>query len=195
MAGSTWTRDDIRALFASELERNPAQRALDVAMSGWGYDYHNPAAKARENDAIVRRLAVAALTSAASRASRLEAEYKRDRVPPISREAPYPTTLAKSAMACARRIAEDARSRASRIESLEAPGPNAQSRRFHDERVVLEDLVAADVELVLAAQVIDDFAASLTQDALESAATSAIAVERLHALDAFLEARGTQTIV
>ena len=162
MSADSWTEGDIAALLSQGGQTGPVGRTVDLMLSGWGYNYHAPLAKARENDQIVRRLASAALTQAQDRLRRLEADYRQAKVPPPSRQKPFPTQEVQELLGQLHRVNAAVKEFIAALDSMESSLVDHQSKRLRNEQEYLVKLTLADIQLVLAAQSVRDGAGRLS---------------------------------
>lgn len=115
---------------------------------GYGYNFYREENQLRADDQRFRRMVSEMLQRARKALSEAEARYRRDRIPPPSREQPFPRA---DVLAEARRLEELARE-VSGIDGLVAhlPVPEADkmTRRFRQEAETLQKLSEKDVELI-----------------------------------------------
>jgi hypothetical protein len=106
----------------------------------------------RADDQRIRRMAGELLQRARKAVGEAESRWRRDMIPPPSREHPFPPA---EALAGARRLealttaisALDAR-----VTHLPVPGTDKTNARYRDEAETLKALCASDVDVVEAAQ-------------------------------------------
>jgi hypothetical protein len=106
----------------------------------------------RADDQRIRRIAGELLQRARKAVSEAESRWRRERIPPPSREHPFPPP---EALAGARRLEALAAAISAldgRVTHLPVPGTDKTSARYRDEAETLRALCAADVELVEAAE-------------------------------------------
>jgi hypothetical protein len=126
---------------------DPAIQLLQVAMSGFGYNFYDARNVARANDQLVRGRVNDILGTAATSLGKLEKSYKARAFPEATREQPLPPP---DVMRTIRGI-DERRKRvealASAIVAAETPATDTIWFRFRDERSLLAALVAFDIEL------------------------------------------------
>ncbi len=167
---------------------DPVAQALQVAMSGFGYNFYDARNVARANDLVVRERASGLLLGASGRLEHVERAFREEYIPPPSREQPFPDPeLAKrlrDLAAVRHRISETA----NRIITLETPATDSVWFRVRTERDTLVRLVSMDVALIQSAQAIDEAARSVTPEQVRDGIAS-FARPELDAIDAALDAR------
>ena len=163
-----FTADDIKSLIRGIGEPSPTRKALETALSLWGYDYHNPLATMRHNDGLVRRMAAASLHAAADALGSAASKYKQARVPEPTRAIPFPTNEARLAMARGNDLAKRIRGYASIISAMETPITDGFAKQLRAERETLENLITADIQAVIAARRIATLASAVSIDDLDT---------------------------
>lgn len=156
---------------------DPAIQVVQLAMSGFGYNFYDARNVARANDQLVRGRASDVLGTAGATLGKLEKSYKSHAFPEATREQPYPPAEVMGRI----RAIDDLRKRiealASALVAAETPGTDAIWFRFRDERTLLQSLVAYDVALVTGADRIAAAAALLTAADVEDAALAGVESE------------------
>jgi hypothetical protein len=131
---------------------HPTVALVQVMLSGFGYNFHDPANVARANDQRVRARASEVLGEAAQRVAALEAEFRAARVPPSTREQPLPPAPLLKVLRHLNDLQRHVNELTSRVQALEVPGTDRIWSRLREERALLEELIAADIELVTGAE-------------------------------------------
>ena len=182
--------DAVRALLDPRAPAtDPAVRAIQVAMTGFGYNFYDARNVARANDQIVRERASDALGEASASLGRLERAYRTSAFPAASREQPLPPP---GALALVRAVDERRRrceALGSALHAAETPATDAIWFRFRDEASLLARLVACDVELATGAARVRDAAMSLDAATLEAASFATLDAE-LDGLERSVSRRG-----
>lgn len=123
-------------------------RQLDLLLSGRGFNYYKAENRARADDLLVRERAAGALSTAVGMLSNLHGAYRRQYVPPPSRENPFPpaeeSRRAQDILALRDRLAN----LGSLIRGMSAPTQDRIWRRFRQELDLLERLLHADSLLI-----------------------------------------------
>jgi hypothetical protein len=127
---------------------NPLTRQLDLLLSGHGFNYYKAENRARADDLLVRERAAGALSAAVGALSNLHGAYRRQFIPPPSRESPFPpaeeSRRAQDILVLRDRIAN----LASLIRGMSAPTQDLIWRRFRQELDLLDRLLHADSLLI-----------------------------------------------
>lgn len=170
-------------------EPGPATRALQIALSGWGYDFYHPANVARANDLLVRQRVTGWIREAAAGADELERDYARERVPPATREEPFPAPELARTIRAIRGLRDACAALAARIDAVEMPAGDGIWNRFRRERPLLEALVVADAALLAYAQTLSTAILQLTTDAVDAAVPFGDLRTLLHQIEEQLRSR------
>ena len=139
-------------------------------LAGLGYELKQTLAQTRENDRLVRNEVAAALGEASEILRRMEASYRSAKVPPPSRQQPFPPANVQTALSDLRTLREQTKDLMTRVETMETAAPDHLSRRMGDEPGGLATLVAHDLQLVAAAREMRNKARALTLEAIDSGA-------------------------
>ena len=128
---------------ASKLE----QVAINL-FHGWGYNFYRVENQLRADDLKVR--AEVSLLLGQARASLAEAEsaFRRQHLPPPSREAPRPDQQAVTQAQILEHLGSRIGSLESRIRAQPAPENDRMTQRYREERATLKRLVEIDTTLV-----------------------------------------------
>jgi hypothetical protein len=189
-SGEPFYADDaVRALLDPRAPAtSPALRLIQVAMSGFGYDFYDARNVARANDQLVRERMSDALGEASAALRKLEREYRDRNFPGATREQPLPPP---DVMRGIRRF-DAARTHceaiASALLAAEAPATDAIWFRLRDEETLLHRLVACDVALATAGIALRERILALEAGTLDEGALGAVEAD-LAALDRALAER------
>jgi hypothetical protein len=127
---------------------NPLVRQLDLLLDGRGFNYYSNENRARADDLLVRERAAGALSAAVGALSNLHGAYRRQFIPPPSRENPFPpaeeSRRAQDILALRDRLTR----LSSLIRGMSAPAQDKIWRRFRQELDLLERLLHADLLLI-----------------------------------------------
>jgi hypothetical protein len=126
---------------------DPAVQLLQVAMSGFGYNFYDARNVARANDQLVRGRANDVLGGAAASLGKLEKAYKAHAFPEATREQPFPPADVMRTIRAIDGLRKRIEALASSIVAAETPATDTIWFRFRDERTLLTALVAYDLEL------------------------------------------------
>jgi hypothetical protein len=168
---------------------DPAIQLVQVAMSGFGYNFYDARNVARSNDQIVRARVSDVLGTAALTLSTLEKTYKAHAFPGSTREQPYPPPEVMGRI----RAIDDLRKRiealASALVAAETPATDSTWFRLRDERTLLQSLVAYDVVLAGGADRLAAAASLIAPSDVEDAALAALESELQELQTAFTKRR------
>lgn len=142
--------------------RNPVMQRLQVLLSGGGYNFYDKANLARADDLLVRQRAGHSLSEAAARLRALEAEYRQDYLPPVTRDAPMPPAAALTKLRGLTRLAEQLRGLESDIRGMAAPAQDKFWWRLRSEVSLLNALIAFDDGLLQSSAQIGQIVAGWT---------------------------------
>jgi hypothetical protein len=131
-------------------------KTIQVAMSGFGYNFYDARNVARSNDALVRERAAGLLGEATAALTGFERAYRERILPAATRESPFPSEDVMRRLRALDALRKRFEAAISALASAETPGNDAIWRRFRDERALLVRLVAADVELATGAERLRD---------------------------------------
>jgi hypothetical protein len=174
---------------------SPAARALQVALSAWGYDFHNPANVARSNDVLVRQRVAGWIRDAANAVDELERSYARERVPPATKEQPFPHPDIARSIRAIRGLRDSLQSLAARVDTLAVPAGDRIWNRFSRESELLKALVVADVALLAYAQTLRTATLQLAVESVERAVPFAELYTILQQIDEQLRCRADVLLV
>ncbi len=155
---------------------------------GWGYDFYRAENQLRADDQLVRAKARELLGRATASVQAAEAAYRREALPPPSREKPFPDPQAIQSAQALERLGREIAAVSGRLHALPAPGQDLMSLLYRQEAQTLAGLVEIDSRLMgqaelLRAMVEDRPAAWLLENA-------ALIESGLAALQATLADRG-----
>lgn len=167
---------------------DPVIAAIQLLMTGFGYNFYDARNVARANDQLVRAKASGLLADAGRVLARLEFSYREEHIPELTREQPSlpPDVLQplKKLERTIRRLADVD----TRIRSLETPASDFVWFRIRDERSMLEKLLALDVGLVVTATDVAQRVDALNVEALLDSGLAEITAD-LDRLDTALSQR------
>jgi hypothetical protein len=115
---------------------------------GWGYNFYRVENQLRADDQLVRTKAASLLGMAMASVSDAEAEYRREFLPPPSRQHPFPNADAVAAAQRLERLARDIGALEALIQQQPVPENDRMTQRYRDEVATLAMLIHQDEQLV-----------------------------------------------
>src|SRR3954453_18976791 len=115
---------------------------------GWGYNFYRLENQLRGDDQLVRTKAANLLGMAAARAKGPEAEYRREFLPPPSRQHPFPHATAVTTAQRLERLAREIGRLGALIQQQPAPENDRMTQRYRNEAATLKALIHRDEQLV-----------------------------------------------
>jgi hypothetical protein len=146
---------------------DPFLQVLQLAMTGFGYNFYDAKNVARSNDLLIRQKLSADLHDAARALETLERAYRDRYIGTPTREHPYPEPDKSRRAKAIHGLASELDSLGSAFLVAESPGRDAIWSRFRDEGQMLQKLVGFDVALVSDTRTITDGVAELTPAAAD----------------------------
>jgi hypothetical protein len=140
---------------------DPAIQLIQVAMSGFGYNFYDARNVARANDQLVRGRANDVLGGAAAALGKLEKAYQQAAFPEATREQPLPPPEVMRRIRTIDGLRKRIEALASALCAAETPATDSIWFRFRDEHTLLFALVACDVALATGADRVAAQAAGL----------------------------------
>jgi len=137
---------------------NPLVQQLQLALSGYGYNFYDDRNRARSDYLLVRQRASAALTSASASLKQMEADYRAEYVPVATRDNPYPPADALAKLKAVSRLRDRLGDLETQIRSMSVPTQDRVWWRFRQELPLLEALISHDYGLIRDAQALETFA-------------------------------------
>lgn len=115
---------------------------------GWGYNFYRVENQLRADDQLVRSKAVWLLDLAQTSVASAESDYRREMLPPPTRQHPFPDSTAVGNAQRLERLARSLLDLEARLQALPVPENDRMSQRFRQEAATLQILIAADEQLV-----------------------------------------------
>jgi hypothetical protein len=156
---------------------DPALQFVQIAMSGFGYNFYDARNVARANDQLVRGRSSDALGAAGATLDRLQKAYTEFAFPAATREQPYPPADVMHNVRAIEALRKRALALSSGIAAAETPATDAVWFRCRDEGTVLRALVAYDVGLITGADAVNAAADILEGDTVGNEALAGIDAE------------------
>jgi hypothetical protein len=169
---------------------DPIIQALQVAMSGFGYNFYDARNVARSNDAIVRERASNVLGETARALAAFEQRYRARNVPPASREHPLPPDESLRRLRAIDAARKHCEALIGVFCSAETPATDSIWFRVRDEQAMLYKLIGFDVQLASGAERARAAASALDAASFDDESLGPLENE-LEDLGRAFEARGT----
>ena len=115
---------------------------------GWGYNFYRQENQLRADDQLIRGKAGWLLGSARKSVEIAEAGYRREFLPPPSREKPRPDAAAVAGAQTIERLAHDIGAVAGLVASQPVPENDRMTQRYRNEAATLQQLAQCDQLLV-----------------------------------------------
>jgi hypothetical protein len=167
---------------------DPLVQFLQVAMSGFGYNFYDARNVARSNDQLVREGVGGMLGEAAAALAAFEKRYRERFVPPATRENPMPSADAMRRLRSIDESRKACEALASRILTAETPATDMIWFRIRDEGATLHALLAHDVSLTIGAERVRAAARDLDLESFGDTSLGALQTE-LATLDRAIDSR------
>ena len=143
----------------------PVKQVLANLFYGWGYNFYRRENQLRADDLLIRGKLSELLGQCRAHAAQLESDFRREHLAPPTREHPFPDAAAVSAAQALERAAHKIDALETAIRTAPVPEMDRIHQRHRNERTTLEQLVAADGDLVLAVVNLRDGVLALTDGA------------------------------
>ncbi len=143
----------------------PVKQVLANLFYGWGYNFYRRENQLRADDLLIRGKLSELLGQCRAHAAQLESDFRREHLAPPTREHPFPDAAAVSAAQALERAARKIDALETAIRTAPVPEMDRIHQRHRNERTTLEQLVAADGDLVLAVVNLRDGVLALTDGA------------------------------
>lgn len=115
---------------------------------GWGYNFYRLENQLRADDQLIRRKAAELLGQANAALCQAESDYRRDHLPPPTREKPYPDADAVAAAQVIERLVRQVDGLKGRINAMPVPENDRMTQRFREEAQTLHALGVHDEQLI-----------------------------------------------
>jgi len=128
-------------------DAGPLEQVAINLFYGWGYNFYRKENQLRADDLLIRSKVGALLGSARKSVAAAEGDYRRDFLPPPSREKPRPDAGAVAGAQAIERLARAIGAVAGQITAQPAPENDRMTQRHRQEAGTLEQLIASDQKL------------------------------------------------
>ena len=126
---------------------DPIEQVAVNLFYGWGYNFYRVENQLRADDLLVRHQVAGILGEARAAVGDAEAAYRREHLPPLSREHPRPDPAALRLAGALEALVARLAAASGRIRSLPAPANDRISQRHRQEAETLARLLRADMAL------------------------------------------------
>lgn len=121
---------------------------------GWGYNFYRKENQLRADDLLVRAKVGNLLGSARKSVETAEREYRREFLPPPTREKPRPDAVAVAGAQALERLGHAIGVVAGQITALPVPENDRMTQRYREEAATLGQLITSDQTLAGQAEVL-----------------------------------------
>ena len=115
---------------------------------GWGYNFYRVENQLRADDQLVRSKAASLLGQAMASVGAAEAGYRREFLPPPSRQKPFPDAAAVAAAQHLERLGRAIGALELSIQQQPVPENDRMTQRYREEAPTLQTLIHCDEKLV-----------------------------------------------
>lgn len=135
-------------------DMGPLEQVAINLFHGWGYNFYRKENQLRADDLLIRGRVGALLGSARKSIESAERDYRREFLPPPSREKPRHEAAAVAAAQTLERLSRELGSVAGVISAQPVPENDRMTQRYRQEKETLEKLISSDKQLVGQAEVL-----------------------------------------
>jgi hypothetical protein len=150
---------------------SPEMQVMSNLFYGWGYNFYRKENQLRADDLLIRGKISDMLGAARAHLARMESDWRREHLPPPSREHPFPDASAVAVAQSLERAQKDIEAIEVGVRNAGVPEMDRVDQRHRDERGTLARLADADLALAVAVKAAVDRIESL--DRAENAAVGA----------------------
>jgi hypothetical protein len=115
---------------------------------GWGYNFYRLENQLRADDQLIRRKAAELLGQANAALCGADSDYRRDHLPPPTRDKPYPDPAAVASAQAIERLIHQVDGLKGRITAMPVPENDRMTQRYREEAQTLHALGAHDEQLI-----------------------------------------------
>jgi hypothetical protein len=125
-------------------DAGPLEKVAINLFYGWGYNFYRKENQLRADDLLVRSKVGLLLGSARKSVEIAERDYRREFLPPPSREKPRPEASAVAGAQAIERLAHAIGALQGQISAQPVPENDRMTQRYRQEASALQDLIASD---------------------------------------------------
>ena len=129
-------------------DAGPLKQVAINLFYGWGYNFYRKENQLRADDLLIRSKVGLLLASARKSVETAERDYRRDFLPPPSRENPRPDAAAVAGSQALERLSRAIGAIAGQITSQPVPENDRMTQRYRQEAPTLQALIQSDQTLI-----------------------------------------------
>ena len=129
-------------------DAGPIRQIATNLFYGWGYNFYRLENQLRADDQLVRAKAAWLLGRALSSVETAESDYRREFLPPPSRQHPFPDASAVASAQKIERLAASIRALEAAMQEQPVPENDRMTQRYRKEAPTLQALISQDELLV-----------------------------------------------
>jgi hypothetical protein len=129
-------------------DAGPLEQVAINLFYGWGYNFYRKENQLRADDLLIRSKVGLLLASARKSVEAAESDYRREFLPPPSREKPRPDAAAVAGAQAIERLSKAVGALITLISAQPAPENDRMTQRHRQEAATLQNLIASDQTLV-----------------------------------------------
>jgi len=164
-----------------------AKQVASNLFYGWGYNFYRHENQLRADDLLIRSKLSELLGQCRAQLAALESSFRREHLPPPSREHPFPDATAVGEAQELQRAQKEIERLETAIRTASVPEMDRVNQRHRNEADLLENLVSVDSDLVWQVKKLHDAIIELDDGA--TAASMASALLKASGVDATWERR------
>jgi hypothetical protein len=151
-----------------------ATQVLSNLFAGWGYNFYRSENQLRADDLLIRSKLSELLGRSRAHLAALEANYRREHLPPPTREHPFPDSAAVANAQALQRVQREIESIETLIRTAPVPEMDRVHQRYRSEGETLKGLVAVDTHLVEVVVSLHDIVGAINDGATAAEQTSVL---------------------
>lgn len=129
-------------------DAGPLEQAAINLFHGWGYNFYRTENQLRADDQLIRAKVGVLVGSARKSVEAAERDYRREFLPPPSREKPRPDAAAVAGAQALERLSRAIGALHGQMTAQPAPENDRMTQRYRQEAGTLQQLIASDQKLV-----------------------------------------------
>jgi hypothetical protein len=129
-------------------DADPLEQVAINLFHGWGYNFYRKENQLRADDILIRTKVGVLLASARKTVETAEREYRREQLPPPSREKPRHDPAAVAGAQALERLSKAIGDLAGQVGAQPVPENDRMTQRYREEAMTLQRLIASDHKLV-----------------------------------------------